>query len=223
MPSITSTESAWALTIHWLEIVDSTQRYLSDALASGEMAPPCAVVADRQYAGQGSRGNAWTGMEGNLFLSFSLQRDMLPDDLKLESCSIYFAFLLKEVLREHGSKVWLKWPNDFYLLDKKIGGAITTLRQNTLICGIGLNLLSAPEAFGRLDIGISRKKLLDDYFELLEKMPSWKQIFRLYALEFEQSRRFETHHGTRTFSMKNARLCEDGSIECEGQRMYSQR
>lgn len=211
------------MTIRWLDEVDSTQRFLGDALAAGEMAPPCAVVAERQYAGRGSRGNVWTGKGGNLFVSFAVHRDRLPTDLKLESSSIYFAFLLKETLRASGSSVWLKWPNDFYLGDKKVGGAITTLRQNTLICGIGLNLVSAPESFASLDIEISRKKLLNDYFETLKENPQWKQIFRLYALEFDKSRRFKTHYKEHKFSLKNALLCEDGSIECDGQRMYSQR
>jgi BirA family biotin operon repressor/biotin-[acetyl-CoA-carboxylase] ligase len=211
------------LTIHWLEAVDSTQRFVVDALKAGTLKAPCAVVADVQHSGQGSRGNSWTGMEGNLFFSFAVDRKALPDDLKLESSSIYFAYLLKKTLERSGSEVWLKWPNDFYLDDKKIGGTITTLRQNTLVCGIGLNLKNAPEYFAALDIEISRKTLLDDYFESLEKFPKWKDIFRLYAIEFDKSRRFKTHYNLHKFSLENAVLCEDGSIECDGQRMYSER
>ncbi len=162
-------------------------------------------------------------MEGNLFFSFALGRSQLPKDLKLESSSIYFAFLLKQVLQEAGSKIWLKWPNDFYIGDRKIGGTITTLRDDALVCGIGLNLVRAPEGFGILDIKIERKPLLDIYFKSLEEFPEWKQIFRLYALEFDKSRHFETHNGTHKFSLKGARLCEDGAVECEGQRMYSLR
>jgi len=211
------------LTILWLDAVDSTQRYAADALASGALKPPFAVVAQRQSAGQGSRGNRWEGHEGNLFLSFAVPEAALPPDLKLASASIYFAFLLKETLAGLGSRVWLKWPNDFYLHDKKIGGAITTVRAGTLICGIGLNLRGAPDGFGMLDIDIEQNTLLNNYFERLEKFPRWKQIFRNYALEFEQSRRFGTHHGTHKISLRDAFLCEDGSVECDGQRIYSLR
>jgi len=211
------------LTIHWLDTVDSTQRYTLDALKAQSLHPPFAVVADRQDAGRGSRGNSWTGLEGNLFFSFAVAREALPSDLRLESSSIYFAFLFKETLKALGSETWLKWPNDFYLDDKKIGGTITTLRQNTLVCGIGLNLRSAPEPFGKLEINISRKIILDNYFERVEKFPEWKQIFRLYAIEFDKSRGFETHNNQCKFSLENAVLCEDGSVECDGQRMYSQR
>ncbi|MHC3993996.1 biotin--[acetyl-CoA-carboxylase] ligase [Thiomicrolovo sp. ZZH C-3] len=211
------------MTIRWLERVDSTQRYLVDLLKTGDAALPQAVVADVQDAGRGSRGNSWTGIEGNLFVSFAVERSMLPDDLKLESSSIYFAYLLKSVLEEAGSKVWLKWPNDFYVGGQKIGGTITTLRQNTLVCGIGLNLENAPEGFGVLDIKISREKLLNDYFSRVEGFPKWKQIFRLYALEFDKSRRFQTHNNHHKFSLENAVLCDDGSVMCDGQRIYSQR
>jgi len=182
------------LTLHWLERVDSTQRYVIDALKAGNASVPFAVVADVQDAGEGSRGNSWMGLEGNLFFSFAVARSALPADLKLESSSIYFAYLLKAALADAGSEVWLKWPNDFYVGERKIGGTITTLRQDTLVCGIGLNLKNAPENAGLLDIGISRETLLNDYFFRLEQFPKWKDIFRLYALEFGKSRRFKTHN-----------------------------
>jgi len=211
------------LTIHWLEAVDSTQRFALDGLGSGELRPPVAVVADRQHAGRGSRGNAWTGLTGNLFLTFAVERANLPDDLKLESCSIYFAFLLKQTLETFGSKVWLKWPNDFYVGDRKIGGVITTFRQETLVCGIGLNLAAAPEDFGLLDIEIERKALIDAYIEHLESFPEWKQIFRLYALEFDKSRSFSIHNKNEKLSLQEAVLQNDGSVLCNAKRIYSLR
>ena len=211
------------MTTYWLDAVDSTQRYLLEGLGTGTLQAPVAVAARRQTDGKGSRGNAWQGFDGNLFFSFALERTRLPQDLKLESSSIYFAFILKDLLRSMGSEVWLKWPNDFYIRKRKIGGTITTLRRDTLVCGIGLNLKNAPEPFGILDIEIERKVLLDAYLERLEKFPRWKQIFRMYALEFDKSRQFETHNDTHKFSLKNAHLCEDGAVECDGQRMYSLR
>jgi len=216
-------ENGSALTIHWLDEVDSTQTVALDLLKRGALAAPFAVVADIQHAGKGSRGNSWEGEPGNLFCSFAIARSALPEDLKLESSSIYFAFLLKQSLEAFGSKVWLKWPNDFYQQSQKIGGMITTLGQETLVCGVGINLKRAPDGFGVLDIEIKRKKLLDNYFSRVESFPKWKDIFRLYSIEFDESRRFKTHYNTHKFSLKNAVLCEDGSVECEGQRMYSQR
>lgn len=211
------------MTIYWLDEVDSTQRYVLDALSQNSHDVPFAVVAHRQYAGQGSRGNLWSDGEGNLFFSFALKRDRLPADLKLESCSIYFAFIFKQVLAEMGSKVWLKWPNDLYFEDRKIGGTITTLRHDVLVCGIGLNLKSAPEGRACLDVAVNKKMFLNVYFEHLFRFPEWKEVFRCYAIEFGRSKQFTAHNNSYKVSLKNAVLCEDGAIECDGQRMYSQR
>jgi BirA family biotin operon repressor/biotin-[acetyl-CoA-carboxylase] ligase len=184
---------------------------------------PVAVTAKEQHAGRGSRDNAWTGIEGNLFLSFAIPRHLLPEDLKLESAAIYFTYILKETLAEAGSKVWLKWPNDFYLDGKKIGGAITNLHKENLVCGIGLNLKNAPDGFGTLDIVIEQNLLLENYFKKLENYPSWKKIFSKYELEFDKCRAYFTHNCNQAISLENAILLDDASIECNGQRIFSLR
>jgi len=206
-----------------LESVDSTQRYLLDALKKGELSAPVCVHTARQESGRGSRGNSWSGVEGNLFFSFAISRSDLPGDLSLESSSIYFTFILKELLAERGSSLWLKWPNDFYLDDKKIGGVITNLYNEILVCGIGLNTKAAPAGFGKLDIEIENEPLLEAYFTILKNPPSWKNVFRKYALEFDKSRNYFTHSGESKISLENATLLDDGSIECGGKRIFSLR
>ncbi len=215
--------SAFHLQIHSLNTVDSTQRYLLDALKEGTLSAPICVTALRQEAGKGSRGNNWNGLEGNLFFSFAIEREKLPNDLKLESSSIYFTYLLKDLLAKEGSTLWLKWPNDFYLGDVKIGGAITNLYKETLICGIGLNTKVAPDGFSALDIEINNEDLLKKYFEILKNPPKWKQIFSQYEIEFGKSRSYFTHSGDQRLSLENAQLLDDGSIECDGQRIFSLR
>jgi len=216
-------ESDFALTISWLKSVDSTQTYLLSGLKSKELQLPICIATSMQSAGNGSRGNSWDGLEGNLFFSFGINRDDLPEDLKLESSSIYFTYLLKMVLQEAGSTVWLKWPNDFYLGSKKIGGAITNLTNDALVCGIGLNMKHAPVGFETLDISISQNLLLESYFSLLKKRPSWKQIFSKYSLEFDKSKSYFTHNENLKISLEEAILLDDGSIECMGKRMFSLR
>lgn len=209
--------------IYWFESLDSTQRYLLDTLKEGTLFPPVCVGVDMQTKGQGSRGNQWIGEKGNLFISVAIDRSMLPKDLRLESSSIYFAFLMKELITSLGSKVWLKWPNDFYLEEKKIGGVITNLVGNTLVCGIGVNLNSAPNNFGKIDVAASPYELTKAYGDLFENLPTWKQIFSKYKIEFENSREFFTHNNNEKVALKNAVLLEDGSLECDGQRIFSLR
>lgn len=215
--------SDWFVEILWFDEIESTQGYLIDALKSKSLKAPVCVGATIQTSGRGSRGNSWIGEEGNFFISFAIERTFLPDDLKLESSSIYFATILKEVLEDLGSKVWLKWPNDFYLGEKKLGGLITNLAGDSLICGVGINLKNAPESFAIIDIEISPEKLSNLYMSRLKCFPSWKQIFSKFQLEFERSRSFSTHSQNITIELKDAVLCEDGSLECNGQRIYSLR
>ncbi len=209
--------------IHWFESLDSTQRFLVDAIKTSHFSPPVIVGASFQSQGRGSRGNTWISKEGNLFMSIALLRSSLPIDLKLESTSIYLSFLMKTLLRSYGSRVWLKWPNDFYLEDKKVGGVVTHVSGETLICGIGINLVSAPENFAYLDVRIDPYDLAKEYGRLFEQLPSWKHIFSNYKIEFENSREFFTHSDNEKIALKEAVLCEDGSLLCEGQRIYSLR
>jgi BirA family biotin operon repressor/biotin-[acetyl-CoA-carboxylase] ligase len=107
-----------------------------------------------KHNGIGSRGNSWSGKKGNLFFSFVIKKEFLPKDLPLQSSLYLCIFLLKKILKDLGFKIWLKWPNDFYIDNKKIGGTITTVSKDLIYCGIGLNLKNVDEDFGKLDIKI---------------------------------------------------------------------
>ena len=209
--------------IRFLERVDSTQTYLKQLLKSKEVSSPYAVVTKIQTDGLGSRNNSWEGLEGNLFLSFSMSLKDLPTDLKIESASIYFAYILKETLSEFGSNVWLKWPNDFYVDELKIGGMITNLVGDSLICGVGLNLVKSPDRFEKLDIEITIEELLNSYFTNVEKKVLWKQVFSKYKLEFYLNQNFFTHKNNLKIFLNEAELQSDGSIISNGERIYSLR
>jgi len=211
------------LKIRFLERVDSTQTYLKQLLKSKEVSSPYAVVTKIQTDGLGSRNNSWEGLEGNLFLSFSMSLKDLPTDLKIESASIYFAYILKETLSEFGSNVWLKWPNDFYVDELKIGGMITNLVGDSLICGVGLNLVKSPDGFEKLDIEITIEELLNSYFTNVEKKVLWKQVFSKYKLEFYLNQNFFTHKNNLKIFLNEAELQSDGSIISNGERIYSLR
>lgn len=209
--------------IIYLDSVDSTQKYLKELIQEGKISLPCAVVADSQTEGIGSRGNSWSGVKGNLFLSFATSLNELPKDLKLESASIYFSYILKETLSEFNSALWLKWPNDFYIGDKKIGGMITNLVKDTLVCGVGLNIAEAPLGFGKLDVVVDRDELIERYFNNIKKMNSWKQVFSKYKIEFYKNQNFYTHNKNLIISLGDASLQSDGSIVINGERIYSLR
>ncbi len=209
--------------ILYLKEVNSTHLYLEEKLKSKKISPPIAIIADIQTAGIGSRGNRWESFEGNLFLSFCLENSSLPKDLPLISRSLYFAYLMKEVLEKEGSKAWIKWPNDFYIEDKKIGGVITKVFQNYTLCSMGINLKKAPKGFKKLDISVNKILLVKKFFINLELSHSWKEIFRKFKVEFEKSKRFSFHEENFKISMQNAVLNPDGSVTINNKRIYNLR
>lgn len=206
-----------------LNEIDSTHRYLKDYIKNNSFTQTLCIQTDNQTNGIGSRGNSWKGIKGNLFFSFVISKNDLPNDLPIQSASIYFSYILKKILEDKKSKIWLKWPNDFYINDKKIGGTITTISNDLIYCGIGLNLISVSEDFGKLDININSNKILELYFDKLERKYSWKQVFSDFKIEFENSKKYQASIDNQKVSLENAILNEDGSIEVNNKKVFSLR
>jgi len=201
----------------------STQKYLTAQIKQKTLQAPIAVIVSEQSAGVGSRDNEWIGGKGNFFASVAIALDVLPRDLALSSASIYFSYIMKQTLVELGENIWLKWPNDFYKNDEKVGGTITQKVNDTLVCGIGLNLKKSQNGYTALQSDISPEVLLEKYLESLEKFPKWKQIFSEYEIEFELSRKFSVHIENYQTSLGDAELCDDGSLIIGGEKVYSLR
>lgn len=184
---------------------------------------PVSFLAYEQSAGIGSRDNQWSGGKGNFFASVAIKISTLPPDLPLASASIYFSFIMKQTLLALHENVWLKWPNDFYHNNQKVGGTITQKVKDTIVCGIGINLKNSQNGYRALQSDISPQKLLDHYLARLEKFPLWKQIFSEYEVEFERSRKFPVHIENDQKSLRDASLQEDGSLLIDGKRVFSLR
>ena len=209
--------------IHSFDSLPSTQKYLLEKLEDKTLQAPIAIIASQQSSGIGSRDNSWSGGEGNFFASIALDIEILPEDLPLSSASIYFSFIMKKTLENLGENIWLKWPNDFYFNDDKIGGTITKKINDVLVCGIGINLKNSENGYRALQSDISPEILLEKYLLALQKFPKWKQIFSEYEVEFELSRKFSVHIENYQESLSDASLCGDGSLLLGGKRVYSLR
>lgn len=206
-----------------IEKIASTQLFLCEQIRKDEIKQNTAIYALEQTSGVGSRDNAWISSRGNLHLSFCVREEDLPNDLPLASVSIYFAYLLKDLLAQKGSQIWLKWSNDLYLNDKKVGGVMSHKIGEFVVCGMGLNLKFAPQNATFCDVEIEIKELVEEFIKVLEKKFLWKQIFSKYVLEFEKSKKFSVHYEGRLYALKDALLYEDGSILLANKRVYSLR
>ena len=209
--------------ILYFDELDSTQTYLIEQIKSNKVSAPIAVMAKNQRAGIGSRDNSWEGGDGNLFFSFAVNLDDLPKDLPLNSVSIYFSYIMKELLERYATDIWLKWPNDLYYFKSKIGGTITKKMETVLLCGMGINLKKSSNSFEALNLNIEAVFLLKLYLAEVEKYPSWKQIFSKFALEFEITKRVSAHIQGEYKSLENAILSQDGSLIINNKRVYSLR
>lgn len=210
--------------ILYFDSLPSTHLYLSDQLKNKELSAPVMIVAKNQPSGIGSRGNTWVEVKEGLYFSFAIALEHMPSDLRLESSAIFYGFIFKELLKSYGSKVWLKYPNDLYLNDKKLGGILCSAFDDMLLVGIGLNieLDSKCDKFAKLDIRIDNKSLLDEYILQINSF-TWKQIFSKYKLEFSNNLSYSFHCGDLLVSMRNATLCDDGSLLIDGKKVYNLR
>ena len=201
----------------YYETITSTQKVLIEKIKKNEVSLPIVIWSECQIDGIGSRGNRWIGKEGNLFFSFAYKKDEFSF-VPIESLSIYFGWIFKKTLNELGSKCIMKWPNDIYLIEKtplKIGGVITTIVKNSIVCGIGLNTKFSPKnGFGCLDIKIKNDKILKTFFSNLEKRYSFKEVIYEFKKEFEKYK---------SLFLIDGNLAEDGSLIINKKRIYSKR
>lgn len=203
--------------------IDSTQIYLINEIENGRLKAPIAVLASMQTAGIGSRDNNWVSEQGNFFASFAVSLKDLPEDLELASASIYFGFLMSEILKDINSAVWLKWPNDIYINENKIAGVITKKIDNCLVCGIGINLVGVSSGHVSLEVETRPLELLEAYLKNVLKFPKWKQVFSKVQLEFHKSKSFYFNIEKYQNIIQDAIMCNDGSLLINGERVYSLR
>ena len=132
--------------------IDSTNTELMRRARDGHTRPVL-LVAERQTAGRGRLGRAWRSADGQDMdgaLTFSLGLPLAPRDWS--GLSLAVGVSLADSLDPGGERLRLKWPNDLWLDERKLGGILieTAWPQQAeggiryVVIGIGLNL--APRA-----------------------------------------------------------------------------
>ena len=103
------------------------------------------LVADRQTAGRGRQGREWFDGAGNFMGSTVVHPafgDPAPGSLAL------LAGLALHRGHRHAPatapRAMLKWPNDVMIGNAKLAGILLEREGDTVVVGIGVNLVSAP-------------------------------------------------------------------------------
>lgn len=151
-----------ALTV--LDEVDSTNAEVVRQMAARVPGTPV-VIADCQTAGRGRRGRVWQSPRGeNLYLSIGLT--FHGGFGVLDGLSLVLGVAVANALEGLGvPEVGLKWPNDVFLPDGKLGGILVELQGELeegvvqVIAGIGLNVhMSRAEGVDQPWSSLSRSR-----------------------------------------------------------------
>ncbi len=100
------------------------------------------VLVNTQSSGRGQFMRQWHSPPGNVYGSLRIQRlGSVWDDL----IPLLLAASMRGVLNNLGLASAIKWPNDVLIGGKKVGGVLVEEKSGTVVAGIGLNLISAPQ------------------------------------------------------------------------------
>ena len=132
--------------IQYFSSCHSTNDLAAEIIQRKEAFEGAFIITDNQLAGRGQRGNNWEAHPGmNITLSTLLKPSFLLANKQFDlniaiSLAIHDLFDSKRV-----KSLTIKWPNDVYVGDKKMGGILieNMLVGNHIgwsIIGIGLNI-----------------------------------------------------------------------------------
>ena len=129
-----------------LQSIDSTNNYAKELLQHQKPPEGTLIFAHEQHTGRGQMGNVWKTEAGkNLTASIILYPDFLDADKQFflnMAISLAVKDFCESILPD---EIKIKWPNDIYWRDKKLGGilienTITGNRISSSVVGIGINV-----------------------------------------------------------------------------------
>lgn len=145
-----------------MEVLPQCPSTNAHALSLGRagVCEPTVVVAWDQTAGRGRSGRSWQAQPGqSLAMSLALPMDLgaVPDGGALSLAVGVMVAEALNILLERAAQapsVQLKWPNDLWAQQRKLGGILIEAiaspalppQQRWVVIGLGLNLAGQPEA-----------------------------------------------------------------------------
>jgi len=160
-----------AAPIEWHDELASTQDE-AHALAVARAAHGTAVASRVQTRGRGTRGREWASGEGGLWLSVVCRPDgaAAAEVIGLR-VGLALADLVDKLLPPL-HHVSIKWPNDLYLMQRKLGGILVEARWQGetlgwMVIGVGLNVRNEiPASLAWSAVSLADAGVLADPAEL---------------------------------------------------------
>ncbi len=196
-----------------LKYTPSTNDFLINYIKENQISEGCVVWTENQTRGRGQKENEWK-TEPFKNLTFSIL--LLPNFLSIEqqaylnmcvSLSIY-DILNSELNIDH---LYLKWPNDIFVKDKKMGGILieSALRKNNIIqsvVGIGINVNQREYDETLKNRSTSMALETNKKYHLKTLLT---QIYNAIMLRYQKLKSFEFEQIKREYQSKLYRLNEE--------------
>ncbi|QCR24467.1 biotin--[acetyl-CoA-carboxylase] ligase [Pontibacter sp. SGAir0037] len=184
--------------LYKLEVCESTNTEAHKLLIKNEATEGCTIITDRQTNGRGQRGNFWEAAPGkNITLSVILSPSFLFVRHQFY-LNIAVSLGVLDLLHELGlAQAKVKWPNDLYFEDSKLGGILieNTINSQIIqhsIVGIGLNINqlvfgnpTATSVSKILNKALNVEEVAVRMLELLEKRYLGLRAGKLGQLKFD--------------------------------------
>jgi len=139
------------------DAVDSTQ-HVAAALVAAGVPGRTAVVAARQTAGMGRKGDAWHDLPGASLLCTAILRPPWPRPAPIACYGMAAALAVVAAIRDvSGGNGAIKWPNDVTLDGRKVAGILGDAtwiggEVQALRLGVGVNVRGARGVFAAHDL-----------------------------------------------------------------------
>ncbi len=125
------------------------------------------LLSELQHAGRGRRGRHWVApFGGSIALSMSWSFIDASQASPALSLCVGVA-VVRALLRSGAAGVGVKWPNDIWLDDRKIGGVLIEMRAEAsgpahVVIGVGINVTLVPAMRARIETSGTRVAAVAD-------------------------------------------------------------
>ena len=180
-----------------LKQIDSTNNFLKNELSkSAPLTEGTVIMAEEQFAGRGQMENKWISEPGlNLTFSILLCPTFLSPEVQC-ALNVAISLAINDALSPIiGDGLKIKWPNDIYVNDQKLGGVLIEnilrgRRWKYAVVGIGLNV----NQINFVGVGspvISLKKILHQDYDLKKLL---LEICEAVSFRYHQLREGNKQH-----------------------------
>lgn len=136
--------------IYYFNEVNSTMDKAKELIKVNNNKRIFSVIAGRQNTGRGTRGRKWLSskeINGNLYMTVVYKMSSVPIPITLMPLRVatLIAPCIEKRITSSSSSLYLKWPNDVLIDNEKVCGILIEIEDNSVLVGIGCNVLEAPK------------------------------------------------------------------------------